>query len=284
LVDFVVVGFGLGALGVLLGLLLREAGAWWWRVQTHVWRPAADVAERVAYARACRAGGRILAMGGAVACGLTLIALLAGLSDRAGASVVVGSLTAIGFAIGAWAFTYAHRYHPRPARARPRRGYALIATTPDDLDADALAALPDDATAEPTTPLSDPATTDDRAAEVAPHPDATADPAPAAPPSETATSATAPPLPATTTPRDSASPALAPAPAERAPEHSTDEPDSSHAESSGDASSQKPASAETPDAERTPPDANAASPAAEDGTSSHQDRSNRPLASIGKQV
>ncbi|MBA3643594.1 MAG: hypothetical protein H0W59_05955 [Chloroflexia bacterium] len=283
------VGFGLGALGVLLGLLLREAGAWWWRVRTHLWRPAAEVAERVAYARACRAGGRILAMGGAVACGLTLIALLAGLSDRAGASVVVGSLTAIGFAIGAWAFTYAHRYHPRPARARPRRGYALVATTPDDLDADALAALPDDATAAPTAPPPDSIPTDDRAPgdrapEVAPRPDAPANPAPAAPPSEMATSATAAPVPATTTPRDSASPAPAPAPAGQAPERSADEPDSSHAESSGDASSQKPASAETPDAERTPPDANAASPAAEDDTSSHQDRSNRPLASIGKQV
>lgn len=282
--DFVVVGFGLGALGVLLGLLLREAGAWWWRVRTHLWRPAADVAERVAYARACRAGGRILAMGGAVACGLTLVALLAGLSDRAGASVVVGSLTAIGFAIGAWAFTYAHRYHPRPARPRPRRGYVPTGTSPDDLETDALATLPDDATAASTAPPSDPATTDDRAAEVARRADATTDLASAAPPSETAISAIAAPVPASAMPGDAAAPAPAPAPAGRAPEHSADEPDSSDAESSGAASSQKPASAVTPDAERTPPDANAASPSAEDATSSQQNRSNRPLASIGKRV
>ncbi len=126
--DFVVVGLGLGALGVLLGLTLRDAAAWRWRVRADRTLAAGEVAARVAAARACRAGGRLLALGGAGVCLTTLLAILFRVSDRAGAALVLALLIVVTAGAIAWSAVYAHRYHPRPVRvrgaSRPRRGVA----------------------------------------------------------------------------------------------------------------------------------------------------------------
>jgi hypothetical protein len=119
-VDFVVVGLGSGALGLLLGLVLHDGGSWWSRVRGDRTLPPADVVRRLTRGRACRAGGRVLAIAGAGACLATVLALLLRLSDRRGAEVVVAFLLAgIGGAL-AWGVAYAHRYHSRPVRLRPR--------------------------------------------------------------------------------------------------------------------------------------------------------------------
>ena len=116
--DFVVVGFGLGALGVLLGLALRDAALWRWRVRPDRQLPATELVRRVAIGRACRAGGRVLAVGGGSACLATLLGLLLRLSDRAGAALVLALLLLVTAGAIAWSALYAHRYHPRPARVR----------------------------------------------------------------------------------------------------------------------------------------------------------------------
>lgn len=118
--DFVVVGLGLGALGVLVGLALRDLAPRPWRVRAATHRPPAEVARRVAQARALRVGGRVLALAGGALWLATLAALAAGLDDRAGALVVLIVATLLLVAISAWVAAYAHRYHPRPAR-RPAR-------------------------------------------------------------------------------------------------------------------------------------------------------------------
>ena len=117
-VDFVVVGFGLGALGVLLGLTLRDAASWRWRIRSDRQLAAPELVRRVAIGRACRAGGRVLAVAGGSACLATLLGLLLRLSDRAGAALVLVLLLLVTAGAIAWSAVYAHRYHPRPARVR----------------------------------------------------------------------------------------------------------------------------------------------------------------------
>lgn len=125
--DFVVVGLGLGGLGILLGLLTRDVGSRRWRLRPDVEAATGEASRRVAAARACRAGGRVLALGGGGVCLATLAALLLRLSDRAGALLVLLALLATAAGSILWAATYAHRYHPRPVGARPARRVAPVA-------------------------------------------------------------------------------------------------------------------------------------------------------------
>ena len=111
-------GFGLGALGVLLGLTLCDVERWWWRLRPRRSPTAAELTRRIAWGRACRAGGRVLAIGGASVSLMTLLALLARLDDRSGAVLVMTTLAVATTATLAWAAVYAHRYHPRPVRSR----------------------------------------------------------------------------------------------------------------------------------------------------------------------
>ena len=117
--DFVVVGFGLGALGVLLGLLLRDVGPWWRRARPEQALEASELIRRVAWGRGCRAAGRTLALAGGALCLMPVVALIAGLSDRLGAILVLAVLALATGGVVAWSATYAHRYHPRPLRRHP---------------------------------------------------------------------------------------------------------------------------------------------------------------------
>jgi hypothetical protein len=118
-VDFVVVGFGIGALGVVLGFLVRDVGPWLRRVPRGGGLGRGDVARRVAWARACRAGGSVLALAGGAVCAVALLALLGGAGDRAGLVAVLVALGLALLAMLAWAGAYVRR-NPRPRRAAPR--------------------------------------------------------------------------------------------------------------------------------------------------------------------
>jgi len=120
-VDFVVVGLGLGAIGVLLGLALRDLAPRAWPVRSARELGRAEVARRVAWARPLRAAGRVLALAGLLLWVVTLAALAGGANDRAGAILVMAALTLLIAAALAWGALYARRYHPRPARRGPRR-------------------------------------------------------------------------------------------------------------------------------------------------------------------
>ena len=110
--DFVVVGFGLGGLSVLLGLGLRDLMPWFWRVRAERERIPSEVARRVARGRGSRAGGLVVALSGGAICFVTLLLLLAGVGDRTGllivsATVTFGALTAAG-----WLYAYIRFAHP----------------------------------------------------------------------------------------------------------------------------------------------------------------------------
>ena len=119
--DFVVVGFGFGALGVLLGLVLRDALLWRWLIPRNRELPVRELRRRVAWRRAGRTGGGVVALASAGVGGVAMVTLLAGASDRTGLLVVFAALTAALIAVAAWAAAYVHRYHNRPATRRPAR-------------------------------------------------------------------------------------------------------------------------------------------------------------------
>jgi len=121
-VDFVVVGFGLGALAVLLGLALRDRGPWFWRVSP--WRELASplLVQRVAWGRGCRAGGLVLALAGGAVLLVTVVALLAGADDRPGLLLVAGTITLAAAGVLAWLLAYLRFAHPdlwSPRRPAP---------------------------------------------------------------------------------------------------------------------------------------------------------------------
>jgi len=155
-VDFVVVGFGLGALAVLLGFALRDVGARWSRVRDGTVLPAGALARRVARGRACRAGGRALAVGGGAACGATLVALLAGVGDRTGATLVLAVLLLAFAALLVWSFAYAHRYHPRPRRRRVPVSATAQGTAATGRATEPVAMAPSDLPATAPVPAVEP--------------------------------------------------------------------------------------------------------------------------------
>lgn len=117
--DFVVVGLGLGALGVLLGVLLfgvlaplRERGAD---------RAAADEAARDrAIAAEQREIGRAALAAGLAILVATSAALAAGLDDRTGAFLITSTVTIAAIGVLYWMSLYRRR-NPLPARARRAR-------------------------------------------------------------------------------------------------------------------------------------------------------------------
>lgn len=128
--DFVVVGLGLGGLGVLLGLLSGAAGARRWRLRPEVAVAAGDASRRVGAARAWRAGGRVLAVGGLLPGLATLVALLLRLSDRAGARLVLAALLVAAVGALVWAVAYARRHHPLPTGTQGGRRVVAVRPPP----------------------------------------------------------------------------------------------------------------------------------------------------------
>ena len=104
--DFVVVGLGIGAFAVLLGLAIRDVGPFFRRIPRDGSMAWAVVAERVAWGRRCRAAGLVVALSGAVLCLVTGISLLARVSDPTGMWIVLAALVVALIAIAAWAYRY----------------------------------------------------------------------------------------------------------------------------------------------------------------------------------
>jgi len=104
--DFVVVGLGIGALAVLLGLAIRDLGPFFRRIPRDGEMPWSEVAERVAWGRRCRAAGLVVAIAGAALCLITGVSLLSRVSDSTGMWIVLGALGLAILAIAAWAVRY----------------------------------------------------------------------------------------------------------------------------------------------------------------------------------
>lgn len=124
--DFVVVGFGVGTLGVLLGVVLLG-----WlagrseRAATNAAAPAAAAYAQAAAAEYRGAGQAFIYAGGAVI--LATIGGLAGaLDDRTGALLVATTATVAVLGIFFWGYLYWSR-HPLPTR--PRRQPRSTATS-----------------------------------------------------------------------------------------------------------------------------------------------------------
>ena len=110
--DFVVVGLGLGAIGILLGLLLRDAPGWRAALAPG---PAADGAPPVADTFA-RGLGTFLLVCGAALTVLTFLGLGTGLSDDRGTLLVAGTVTIALLGLVAWLVQQLrHRPSGRPA-------------------------------------------------------------------------------------------------------------------------------------------------------------------------
>lgn len=133
--DFVVVGLGVGALAVLLGLTIRELGSRWWSLAPGVPLSSPDQVRRLAIGRVSRAGGSVLSLAGVLILIATIVAIGLGLPDRTGAIVVMAVVTVAVLGTVAWGAIYAFRHHPpaaRPAR-RPRPPAEAIPDQPPSL-------------------------------------------------------------------------------------------------------------------------------------------------------
>lgn len=104
--DFVVVGFGLGALSVLLGFALRDLGPRRRAIPPDATLPVAEVTRRVAWGRACRAGGGILALAGTLVWLVTFAALVGQAGDELGDLLVLTSCVVALALIAGWFFAY----------------------------------------------------------------------------------------------------------------------------------------------------------------------------------
>lgn len=116
------VGFGVGALGMLLGVLLRGwlAGRCE-RAALRAADPAVAAYER-ANAAECRGAGQAFLAAGAAVVLATVGGLAGGLDDRGGALLVTTTATVAALGIIVWGFLYRSR-HPMPPR--PRRPASL---------------------------------------------------------------------------------------------------------------------------------------------------------------
>jgi hypothetical protein len=137
-VDFVVVGLGLGALGVLLGVVMmgwlaprRE------RLANHAPSPESAAYDRAIAAERRGIGQALLYAGGAII--LATIGSLAGsLDDRTGAFFVATTATVGALGILVWDYLRRSR-HPLPRRPRPpARVDTLDGPRPAHLDDSAL--------------------------------------------------------------------------------------------------------------------------------------------------
>jgi hypothetical protein len=125
-VDFVVVGFGLGALGILLGVILRGwlAGRCE-RAAARATDPAVTAYER-ANAAECRGAGQALLAAGSVVALATVGGLAGALNDRTGALLVTTTATVAALGIILWGYLYRSR-NPMPPRPRRQNPLATMA-------------------------------------------------------------------------------------------------------------------------------------------------------------
>jgi hypothetical protein len=144
-VDFVVVGFGLGGLAIVLGLMLGWAAASRDRAALQAALPEGAARDR-ALARDRRGAGQALLSAGGAVLIATIGALAGGLDDQTGAFFVTTTATVATLGILVWAYLHRSR-HPAPPRAR-RQPQAVLATAPESAPPAAAALL---ATWEETT-------------------------------------------------------------------------------------------------------------------------------------
>ena len=116
--DFVVLGFGVGALLVLVGLGVRDLGPMLRRLPRPGLAdlPWSEVARRVAWGRACRAAGLVVTLAGAALCLVTLLVLVAGAGDGLGMGLVLGMLATTVLVSAGWALLFVRQVQPERAR------------------------------------------------------------------------------------------------------------------------------------------------------------------------
>lgn len=146
-VDFVVVGFGLGALTILSGaVMLAWVAARWQRAAERA-RSSADAAYGYAAAAERRGMGLALLYSGSAVLLATIAALAGSLDDRTGAFFIATTVTVA--ALGVLFALYRRRFHhsapPRPHAVSPATMAAPA--MPDDAIAESLARLDAEAVA-----------------------------------------------------------------------------------------------------------------------------------------
>ena len=154
--DFVVAGFGFGALVLLLGIGLRDLGPRVRGVRPGATLAWTDVEARLRWARGCRATGLVLALGAGGVCLMTAVALVAQVGDATGSVMVTASAFGSVLVSIGWAFAYAghERRHWRPVRSAAPVPWDHVA--PSDARRQTLS-TPLPGTTEPVAPLVPPA-------------------------------------------------------------------------------------------------------------------------------
>lgn len=123
--DFVVVGFGLGALAILLGVLMH---GWlarrWERIAARAVAPD-DRAAALAVAGWRRDAGQALSTAGSALLIATVGALAGGLHDQTGALLITTTATVAALGLLLWGYLYRLR-HPAPPERRSRTAAASL--------------------------------------------------------------------------------------------------------------------------------------------------------------
>ncbi len=115
--DFVLLGFGVGALLILTGRAVRAYGPRYRRQQLDTAVPFATFSAGLTWRRICRGGGLVATFAGVFLCLLTLFLLVAGVSDRSGMVIVVFSLLGTLIAVGIWALLFSRPEWRRAERS-----------------------------------------------------------------------------------------------------------------------------------------------------------------------
>jgi len=131
-VDFVVLGFGWGALSVVVGLLARLGYPWVQRVPHNVEIKPSDLTRRVKRGRVCRAVGGVVAIAGATILFGTVAFLFFGAGDQTGLILVLVLLGLELLACLAWRWWDASDLARRPMRRVTSRN---VRPAPDQVGA-----------------------------------------------------------------------------------------------------------------------------------------------------
>lgn len=119
--DFVVLGFGFGALSVVVGLLARLWSPWVQRIPHDVEIKRFELTRRVKRGRVCRAAGGVVAIAGATILVATVASLLLGAGDQTGLIVILVLLGLEILACLAWAWWDGQDRTRRPVRRATSR-------------------------------------------------------------------------------------------------------------------------------------------------------------------